>query len=155
MILSLLSTCILLMTSPSQPCLLQYIQNASEIREGGSSLYRYDDKTYLVSVASLDVGSKNEIDCQKVGDAKAKREMLSYINGSKISSYTELTVLETQTDILGHGGLDCRKVETTQEYVETITEMILGTINQTTHLGGWYSEDKTVYYFAIYKIIEQ
>ncbi len=129
--------------------IFNYIQHQSDIREGGSSVYNYEGSTYLISVASLVVGTKNEQACKTVGSAKAKREMLSYINGSDITSYTELKISETAIETL-----EGSKVETKQEYVEYIKEEVLGTINQCVSLGGWYSEDRSVYYFAIFKMVE-
>ena len=132
-----------------QDTLLKYIQNKSEICEGGSSVFDYDGLTYVISVASVDVGKKNEIQCKTVGNAKAKKEMLAYVNGSEFSSYTELKTTESTTDTL-----EGSKVEAKQEYSEIIRESVTGTINQTVPLGGWYSSDHNVYYCAIYKIIE-
>lgn len=132
-----------------QDTLLKYIQNKSEIREGGSSVFDYDGLTYVISVASVDVGKKNELQCKTVGNAKAKKEMLAYVNGSEISSYTELKTTESTTDTL-----EGTKVEARQEYSEVIKESVVGTINQTVPLGGWFSSDRSVYYCAIYKIIE-
>ncbi len=129
--------------------LLDYIQIQSDIKEGGSSIYNYKETTYLISVASLSVGTKNELNCKKVGSAKAKKEMLSFINGSDITSYTELKTSETINETL-----EGTRVLVQQQFVEYIKEEVIGTINQTVPLGGWYSEDRSVYYFAIYKIIE-
>ena len=129
--------------------LLDYVQNKSEIREGGSSVYNYEGLTYVISVASVAVGNKNEQNCKTAGSAKAKKEMLSYINGSEISSYTELSTSETVSETL-----EGTKVEAKQEYVEVIRERVLGMINQTVPLGGWYSDDRNVYYYAIYRIVE-
>lgn len=130
--------------------LLDYIQQQSDIREGGSSIYAFKDVTYVISVASLAVGTKNELDCKKVGSAKAKKEMLSFINGSDITSYTELNISETVNETL-----EGTAVLAQQQYAEYIREVVIGNINQTVPLGGWYSEDKSVYYYAIYRIIEQ
>lgn len=140
-----------LLVSPSGRlgALLNYVQNKSEIREGGSSVYEYDGLTYVISVASVAVGNKTELNCKTAGAAKAKKEMLSYINGSEISSYTELTTSETVSETL-----DGTKVEAKQEYIEVIRECVLGMINQTVPLGGWYSDDRSVYYYAIYRIVE-
>lgn len=132
-----------------QETLLKYIQTKSEICEGGSSVFDYDGLTYVISVASVDVGKKNEIQCKTVGNAKAKKEMLAYVNGSEISSYTELKNTESTTDTL-----EGTKVEAKQEYSEVIRESVTGTINSTVPLGGWFSDDRKVYYYAIYKIIE-
>ena len=127
----------------------KFIKNESGIKEGGTDLFLYDNTTYIISVSSVVVNSKSESDCKKVGATKAKKEMLSYLNGSDISSYTELTYSETVED-----SLDGKKVSVKQEYVEVVREKVMGTINQTVPLSSWYSDDKTVFYYAIYKIVE-
>lgn len=129
--------------------MLKYIQNKSEIREGGTNLYNYEGTTYIVSVASLAVGTKSEKDCKSVGSAKAKKEMLSFVNGSDVTSYTELKTSETIVETM-----EGQKVTFHQDYVEYLRETVIGTINQCVPLGGWYSEDRSVYYYAIYKIVE-
>ena len=129
--------------------LLDYVQNKSEIREGGSSVYNYEGLTYVISVASVAVGNKTEQSCKTAGSAKAKKELLSYVNGSEISSYTELRTSETVSETL-----EGTKVDAKQEYVEVIRERVQGMIDGTVPLGGWYSDDRSVYYYAIYKIVE-
>ena len=129
--------------------LLRYVQHKSDIREGGTNVYNYDGQTYVVSVATVTVGTKTELNCKTVGAAKAKKEMLAYVNGSEISSYTELKNSETVTETL-----EGTKVEAKQEYTEVIRESVVGMINSTVPLGGWYSDDNGVYYYAIYKIVE-
>ena len=129
--------------------LLNYVQQKSDIRESGSSVYNYEGLTYVVSVAAVTVGTKTELNCKTVGAAKAKKEMIAFVNGSEISSYTELKNSETETETL-----EGTKVEAKQESTEVIREHVLGMINQTVPLGGWYSDDKGVYYYAIYKIVE-
>ncbi len=129
--------------------LFQYIKYESNIKEGGSSIYDYESRTYVISVASLSVGDKNEQACKTVGSTKAKREMLSFINGSEITSYTQLKTSETVTNTL-----EGQKAEVKNEYVEFIKEKVIGTIDQCIPMGSWYSEDKSVYYYAIYKIVE-
>lgn len=129
--------------------LLDYVQNKSEIREGGSSVYNYEGLTYVISVASVAVGNKTEQNCKTAGSAKAKKELLSYVNGSEISSYTELRTSETMSETL-----EGTKVDAKQEYVEVIRERVQGMIDGTVPLGGWYSDDRSVYYYAIYRNVE-
>lgn len=147
----LIITILVCLSTSAQPTdkLLNYIQHKSDIREGGSSIYIHKETTYVISVAYLSVGTKNELNCKKVGSAKAKKEMLSFINGSDITSYTELKTSETINETL-----EGTRLLAQQQFVEYIKEEVIGTINQTVPLGGWYSEDRSVYYFAIYKIIE-
>ncbi len=128
---------------------LSFIQSESDIKEGGSGLFEYGDNTYVITVSPVVVGKKSETDCKKVGATKAKRDMISFINGSEITSYTELSISETVAE-----SLNATKVEATQSYREVIKEKVIGTINEVKNLGGWYSDDKGVYYYAIYKIIE-
>jgi hypothetical protein len=71
------------------------------------------------------------------------------MNESDIASYTELVTSEAISD-----SLEGRKIETTSVYIEAIKEKVFGVINECTPLGGWYSEDGSVYYYAIFKLIE-
>ena len=129
--------------------MFNYIKDKSHIRKGGCDLFNFKEDTYIIAVASVIVDTKNELNCKKVGKVKAKKEIISYINGSEISSYTELTTSETVSETLN----GC-KIEAKQEYIERIKEKVFGIINQCTPLGGWYSEDGSVYYYAIFKLIE-
>jgi len=128
---------------------LVFIQNRSDIREGGCDIFKYKDSTLLIAVSPVAVGNKSELNCKKVGSAKAKRDMLSFVNGSEITSCTELKTSETVRNTLSG-----EKVELQQQFTEAIREDVLGEINMTVPLGGWYSEDSSVYYYALYKIIE-
>jgi len=128
---------------------LSFIKTRSDIREGGCDLFQYNGQNLLVAVSPVAVGTKSELNCKKVGGAKAKRDMLSFINGSEITSCTQLTTSEKTSDTLKG-----QRVELEQSYCETIRERVVGEINMTVPLGGWYSEDRSVYYYALYKIIE-
>ena len=75
--------------------------------------------------------------------------MLSFVNGSTISSYTELVFSEDVKE-----GPQGRQVEASQNYTEVIKESVVGSINQITPLCGWYSEDGSVYYYATMKQIQ-
>lgn len=129
--------------------IFNYIKNKSHIKEGGCDLFNFEEDTYLIGVTSVVVGNKTELNCKKVGTSKAKKEIISFINGSEITSYTELVVSESSSDTF-----EGNRVEANQEYVEKIREKVFGVINQCTPLGGWYSEDGSVYYYAIFKLIE-
>lgn len=128
--------------------LRKYIQTRSLIEEGGTGIFEYQGVTYLISVVPVVVSSKSEIQCQTVGNGKAKREMLGYVNGTDITSTTILTYSESNTTTL-----EGTKVECKQEYIESIKESVIGTISQVAPLGGWYSPDRSVYYFSIYKVL--
>lgn len=137
-----------LLAQNNMTALYNYVKNSSCIAEGGTELFEYQGTSYLISVVPVIVSTKSEGQCKTVGNSKAKKEMLAYINGSDITSSTVLTNSETVVD-----GIDGRKVESRQEYVEQVKESVLGSIAQVTPLGGWYSSDRSVYYYSIYKVI--
>lgn len=124
--------------------LLKYISGESPIKEGGTDIFEYKGNTYIITVSYLVAGSKTEAQCKVVGASKVKRDMISFVNGSTISSSTILVNEETMTG---------SKVESKQLYVEKIHEEVLGSINELKVLGGWYSEDRETYYYAMYKIL--
>ena len=148
-ILSLMTVPFSVHAQTSLEPVLTFIRTKAEIKEGGCDFFEYKGQSLLIAVAPVTVGSKSEQNCQKVGSAKAKKEMLSFINGSEITSVTSLETSESVEE-----SLSGRKVESTQVFTEKIRETVLGTINMTNPLGGWYSEDKSLYYYAIYKTIE-
>ena len=132
-----------------QSALLKYVKNKSEIKEGGCNIFSYKDISYVICVSQVVVGPKTEISCKTVGAAKAKRDIIAFINGSEITSFTELKTMETNVDDVSGS-----KSSLKQEYLEVIKEHVNGHINQCAPLGGWYSQDKSVYYYAIYKTIK-
>lgn len=131
----------------------KYIQTKSHIKEGGVDVFNYLGQDYLIAVSTVQVttakGTKTETQCRTVGNTKAKRDMLSFVNGSTISSYTELVFSEDVKE-----GPQGRQVEASQNYTEVIKESVVGSINQITPLCGWYSEDGSVYYYATMKQIQ-
>lgn len=136
------------MTAMDLAPLLNYIKEDSHIQKGGTEIYSYNGNTYVISIAGIDVGSKNEQNCRRVGEMKAKRDMIAYINSSDINSLTNLTISETTVETLGS-----TDVLISEEFIETIKEKVAGSINRTSILGGWYSKDKKNYYVALYKTV--
>lgn len=140
--------CIFNVSAQLPTTMLNYIQCKSDIREGGCNVFSYNNTSYIICVSQVVVGDKNESACRTVGAAKAKRDILAFVNGSDITSSTELRTEESVEEL--SSGVS-RQLK--QEYVEVIKESVVGSINQCTPLGEWYSSDKSVYYFAIYKIL--
>lgn len=131
-----------------QSILLEYIKNKSEIKDGGCNIFTYEDTSYIICVSQVNVGTKTESACKTISATKAKRDIIAFVNGSEITSYTELKTSETNiNDISG------TQSTLKQDYIEVIKERVIGHINQCVQLGGWYSSDKSVYYYAIYKTI--
>lgn len=135
---------------PQQSSLFKYIKNESEIKEGGCNIFSYKENSYIICVSQVVVGTKTESVCKTVGATKAKRDIIAFINGSEITSLTELKTMETDME-----DLSGTKSTIKQEYIEVIKEDVIGQINQCIPLGGWYSADGSVYYYAIYKTISQ
>ena len=131
----------------------KFIQTKSQIREGGVDVFNYLGQDYLIAVSTVQVvtakGTKTETQCRTVGSTKAKRDMLAFVDGSTISSYTELVFSEDVQE-----GPQGRQVEASQNYTEVIKESVVGSINQITPLCGWYSEDGSLYYYASIKPIQ-
>jgi hypothetical protein len=75
---------------------------------------------------------------------------LAFVNGSDITSFTELKTTETIEETLSG-----KSHQLKQEYVDIIKENVVGSINQCSPLGSWFSDDKSVYYYALYKIINK
>jgi hypothetical protein len=147
----LLLVCGFAIDMSAQPlAILQYIQRNSDIKEGGCNIYSYNNESYLICVSQVIVGTKNEATCQTVGAAKAKRDMSAFVNGSDITSFTELKTTETIEETLSG-----KSHQLKQEYVDIIKENVVGSINQCSPLGSWFSDDKSVYYYALYKIINK
>lgn len=126
-----------------------YIQNKSTIREGGCDIFKYKGNTYVVCVASVSVQGQSLSTVQRIGDVKAKCDLLAFINGSDITSYTEIKTTESSR----YDSKGTNQVEVTEDFVEYIREEVQGSINQCARLGGWYSANQQTYFLAIYKQI--
>lgn len=126
-----------------------YIQNKSTIREGGCDIFKYKGNTYVVCVVSVSVQGQSLSTVQRIGEVKAKRDLLAFINGSDITSYTEIKTTESSR----YDSKGTNQVEVTEDFVEYIREEVQGSINQCARLGGWYSANQQTYFLAIYKQI--
>lgn len=135
-------------TAGDNDLILRFLQEKSEISIGGTVIYELNGLYKIITVSSVVVEGKDVLTCQKIALGKAKRDMISYVNGSEITSYTELEISEELISA------NEEKYKFTQTYTEVIKEKVMGSINQITPVGGWFSEDKSVYYYAIYKNIE-
>ncbi len=140
----------LLNVAEAQPLetLLERVKNHPAISWGGCDVLQLEEGNYLVAVASVDVGPKKLPQLRTVGAAKAKRELLTMINGSNITSTTAMTTSEEMVDV------DGKQTSTiAQTFFESIRENAAGWVNGMSPLGMWYSDDKTVFFYAIYKSI--
>lgn len=140
----------LLSSAQAQPqdALLESVKNHPVISWGGCDIVQLEEHDYLVAVASVEMGTKKLPQLRTVGATKAKRELLLMINGSDISSSTEMTTSEEMVDIDGK-----QTISTVQTFFESIREDAAGWVNGMSPLGMWYSDDRSVFFYAIYKSI--
>ena len=125
--------------------LLTTIQGNPLLSYGGCNLLNYNGTDYLVGVSAVEVGNKKISMLTRVGKVKAEREVSTFINGSGITSSTESYLKEELTTVN-----DSSYVQTTDTFVEYIREDSEGFVKQMQPAGFWYSDDRSVFYYAIY-----
>ena len=74
------------------------------------------------------------------------------LNGHTYVISVAQVIVGTKSDVIENTGEV--KVESVQTFTEVIKEEVAGHINGVSPIGGWFSKDRSVYYYAIYKIIE-
>lgn len=125
---------------------LEKIRENDLLSYGGSDLLKYNGQTYLVGVSAVEVGKKRISQLTRIGKLKAERQITTFINGSDITSRTESYLKEVATTVN-----DSTAIETTDVFVEYIREDSEGFVKEMRPAGFWYSEDRAVFYYAIYK----
>ena len=130
----------------SKEAVFSAIQQDDLLLFGGSNLLKVQDFNVIVGVSAVEVGSKKMSSLVRVGKIKAEREVLTFINGSTITSSTESYIKEELVTIN-----DSSSIKTVDIFVESIREDSEGFIKGMKPAGYWYSDDKSVFYFSIYK----
>lgn len=106
----------------------------------------FNDKSFLIGVSAVEVGSKKMSSLMRVGKVKAEREIVTFINGSDITSSTRSYISEELTTIN-----DSSYLKTVDVFIENIREDAEGFVKGMKPVGYWFSEDKSVFYYALYK----
>jgi len=132
--------------SQSKEDVLSSIKQNDLLSYGGSDIIQVQGNSFIVGVSAVEVGTKRLSSLMRVGKIKAEREVLTFINGSKITSSTESYISEELVTIN-----DSSSLKTVDVFVESIREDSEGFIKGMKPSGYWYSEDKSVFYYAIYK----
>jgi len=132
--------------SQSKKDVLSSIKQNDLLSYGGSDIIQVQENSFIVGVSAVEVGPKRLSSLMRVGKIKAEREVLTFINGSKITSSTESYISEELVTIN-----DSSSLKTVDVFVESIREDSEGFIKGMKPSGYWYSEDKSVFYYAIYK----
>ena len=128
--------------------LLEQVKQNPVLSWGGCDIVQMDGIEYLVAVSSVEVGTKKLPQLRTIAAAKAKRELLLMIKGSTITSSTEMTTAEEVVVVNGES-----KVSTVETYFEKIRESADGFVQGMVPLGLWYSDDRSLFFYAIYKSI--
>lgn len=126
--------------------LLETIKEHPVISYGGSDIIEYNDTSYLVGVAAVEVGTKSISALRRVGMIKSQKEVTTFINGAEITSSTEMKTGEEVTVVDGQ-----KSIIVSDYYLEQIRENTQGFIKSMRPLGYWYEEDKSVFYYSIYQ----
>ena len=128
--------------------LLESVKQNPILSWGGCDIVPMDGTEYLVAVSSVEVGTKKLPQLRTVAAAKAKRELLLMIKGSNVTSSTEMTTSEEVVVVNGESSV--KSVET---YFEKIREDADGVVQGMAPLGMWYSDDRSLFFYALYKSI--
>lgn len=129
--------------------MLQAIKNNQILSFGGCDLIKVNDTSYLAGVAAVEVGKKRISNLIRVGKIKAEREITTFINGSTITSSTKSYFKEDLVTVN-----DSSWVNTVDTFVEKIREDSEGFVHSMRPAGFWYSEDRSLFFYALYKKVQ-
>ena len=131
--------------------LLPMIQKDELLSEGGSDLIEWNsDSTYIVGVSAVEVKKKKRNMLRRIGATKAKSQVTQFIEGSDLKTSREM---KTQEKVEIQNGKET--ITFSEEYLEIIQEDVAGFVRGMSDVGGWYSDDKSVYYHAVARLIKQ
>jgi hypothetical protein len=120
------------------------------ISGGGAALYEVDSQTFLVGVAAVQVGSKNIVQLRRVGKVKAERNVVNFVYDPVITSERESNTKE-EVRKKSDGSLTTEYIDT---YFERVRVDVSGFVNMMKVGGEWFSEDKMIFYYLLYKKIK-
>jgi len=131
--------------------LLSIIQKDELLSEGGADLLEWNsDSTYIIGVSAVEVKKKRKNILRRIGTSKAKAQVTQFIEGSDITTSRKM---ETQEKI---EIVDDKEIVTlTEEFLEIIQEDTEGFVRGMSNVGGWYSDDKSMYYYAVARLLPQ
>lgn len=131
--------------------LLSMIQKDDLLSEGGADLLEWNsDSTYIIGVSAVEVKKKRKSILRRIGTSKAKAQVTQFIEGSDLTTSREMKTQE-KVEIINNE----EKITFTEEYLEIIQEDSKGFVRGMSNVGGWYSEDKSLYYYAVARLLPQ
>jgi len=125
--------------------LCEKVKTDKSLKAEGVKIVETDSGSFLVSVASVAKGSKTTSAMNRVATVKCRRGVLTYIQGSVISSETIITTSEKVTG---------RGADFYESFFEQIKESSAGFVQGMESLCTWESADHRTYYKAIYSKID-
>jgi hypothetical protein len=131
--------------------LLPMIQKDDLLSEGGADLIKWNlDSTFIVGVSAVEVKKKRKSILRRVGTSKAKAQVTQFVEGSDLTTSREM---KTQEKVEIQDGKET--ITFSEEYLEIIQEDVAGFVRGMSDVGGWYSDDKSLYYHAVARLIQQ
>ena len=108
------------------------------------------DSTFVIGVSAVEVKKKKRNMLRRIGTTKAKSQVTQFIEGSELTTSREM---KTQEKVEIQGGKET--ITFSEEYLEIIQEDVAGFVRGMSDVGGWYSDDKSLYYHAVARLIQQ
>ena len=131
--------------------LLEKIKTDELLSEGGADLLEWNsDSTYIVGVSAVEVKKKRKSILRRIGTSKAKAQVTQFIEGSDLTTSRKMETHE-KVEIVD----DKEIVTLTEEYLEIIQEDTEGFVRGMSNVGGWYSDDKSLYFYAVARLIQK
>ncbi|MDA3822535.1 MAG: hypothetical protein PF450_08020 [Bacteroidales bacterium] len=128
--------------------LIQVVKNHPIIGIGGAEVISCGEQTYIVGVGFVENKGQSRSILERIGKIKAEKEVTILVNGSDFTSSAMAIIEEVVTT---NNGVQTVEQQTT--YFENIRENSEGYMHSMKKLESWKSEDKSMFYFAIYKPI--
>jgi hypothetical protein len=147
-LLSILLLPLLVSAQDQGNMMLEAIKSNQILSFGGCDLIKINDTTYLAGVSAVETGNKKISSLVRIGKVKAEREISTFINGSNITSSAESYMKEELITLN-----DTTYVNTVDTFVEHIREDSEGFVKSMLPAGFWYSDDRSVFFYALYKKI--
>lgn len=126
--------------------LIQVVKNHPIIGIGGAEVVSCSGQAYIVSVGFVENKGQSRSILERIGKIKAEKELTILIMGSDFTSSAMMVIEEIITTKNGE-----QTVENQTRYFENIKENSEGYIHSMKKLASWKSEDKSMFYYAIYK----
>ena len=138
-----------LITAQIPDGLLSYIQKNDLLSTGGCGEVQWNlDSTYIIGVSAIEVKKKRISILRRIGTTKAKAQVTQFIEGSDLTTSRKMETQE-KIEIIN----DKEVVTFTEEYLEIIQEDAEGFVRGMSDVGGWYSKDKSMYFYAVGRLL--